>query len=138
MTDKPITTAEEMREAAANLCQDMDLGEGTNPYAWPERLAEAIRALPVAAPAPLAEDCDLTVARLAGRGDAERNISAMRARAESAEAELARLRAAIYEASDPVFLLNVIENGHGINVTLADYVRTSSRAIRAALKDWLE
>ena len=30
---------------AANLAQDMDLGEGTNPYAWPERISEAIRAL---------------------------------------------------------------------------------------------
>jgi hypothetical protein len=53
VTDKPITTAEEMREAAANLCQEMDLGKGTNPYAWPERLSEAIRALPVASPDPL-------------------------------------------------------------------------------------
>lgn len=32
-------------EAAADLAQDMDMGVGTNPYAWPERISEAIRAI---------------------------------------------------------------------------------------------
>lgn len=30
-------------DEAAHIAQDMDFGEGTNPWAWPERIAEAIR-----------------------------------------------------------------------------------------------
>jgi uncharacterized protein YfcZ (UPF0381/DUF406 family) len=69
---------------------------------------------------PLGEDCDLTVAWMAGRGDAEKTIAALRARAEAAEGELARLRHAIHEASDPDFLYGTMDNVASVNTPLMD------------------
>lgn len=43
------------------------------------------------------------------------------------------LRAAVMEASEPDFIYDAIDNVHDMDVSLHDYARAVSRAIRAAL-----
>jgi hypothetical protein len=69
---------------------------------------------------------------MAGRGDAEKTIAALRARAEAAEGELARLRHAIHEASDPDFLYGTMDNVASVDTPLMDCAQAASGAIRAA------
>ncbi len=51
------------------------------------------------------------------------------------DAEIARLRHQIHEASDPDFLFGAMDNVNDIDVSLTDFANTASRAIRAALGD---
>ena len=55
------------------------------------------------------------------------------ARMDAAEAEVARLRQAITEASDPDFLWAAMDNVTDMDTTLTDYAKAASRAIRAAV-----
>lgn len=51
------------------------------------------------------------------------------------DAEIARLRHQIHEASEPDFLFGAMDNVHDMGVTLADFADAASRAIRAALEN---
>lgn len=55
------------------------------------------------------------------------------ARIEALEAELARLRYEINEASDPDFLFGAMDNVSDMDVSVSQFADAASRAIRAAL-----
>lgn len=46
-----------------------------------------------------------------------------------------RLRDAIFDASEPDFILAAIDNVHDMDATLDDYAAAASRAIRAATQE---
>jgi hypothetical protein len=56
------------------------------------------------------------------------------ARIAALEAELARLRHALLEASDPDFLWGAMDDVDDMDVSLNDFARAASRAIRGALE----
>ena len=65
----------------------------------------------------------------------DRTFALVLARAEAAEAKLAKLQHEAYEASHPDSLFGAMDNVADMDTSLMDYAEAASRAIRAAIKE---